>query len=399
MENLKNNIPFDTKAMLEALPVEERKPYLEVWELAAIAQPELYLPPDEKLASWQAVQSRMEAGQPDSILDTDTYIESLADADHRRALSEVWELAGGVNRASTVQSSKSEAWESIRSQISDSDSSHTHTQNKTAAHEANVTRLGNKTKTARKITSAPQAKDSRVYWLVAAVLSIGIAVWMWQLMFSSTVYTAPFGEVVSVELDDRTSVQLNSGSELRLQRGFGDSHRNVELAGEAFFDVEHGDVPFLVHTSNAVVQVLGTSFNVRSWPGTGTSETTVALTQGSIELLSSDEPGFSQLLEPGEISRVRGVRTMPERVQALRIDEVLAWRSSNIAFNATRLIDAAAEIERRFNVPVSVDNASAAQKTVTGFYQTPDNPEGILEDLASIAGLQLTFTNGKYTLK
>ncbi|MCH8556921.1 MAG: FecR domain-containing protein [Balneolia bacterium] len=398
MENSKNNLPFDTQELLDAMPDNERQAYTEVWELAALARP-AFDTKGEKPASWNAVRNRIQSEDSDQITNTDSYLNSITDSAEKEALSEVWNIAGGIQKTSHEAPSKDRAWESIRTKISDISSAPAHT---THSNEANVTRLDT---TPRKVSNttteaASSAKSSgNIYWLAAAVMMIGLAVWMWQITFSATVYTAPLGEIVSVQLDDRTTVQLNSGSELRVERGFGEKHRNVELAGEAFFDVEPGDTPFLVNTANAVVQVLGTSFNVRSWPGMGTSETTVALTQGSVEVYSNAEREFRQLMEPGEISRVRGVRTMPERVEALRIDEALAWRANNIAFNATRLIEAAAEIERRFNVSVEVANASAAQKTVTGFYLNPDSPEGILEDLASIAGLQLSFTNGKYTLK
>lgn len=406
MDKSKNSVPFDTKELLDAMPDNERHAYMEVWELAAQTRP-AFDTKKEKPASWNAVCKRIQYEGSDQITDTDSYLNSISETSDKEALSEVWNIAGDIQRSTQAASSKDRAWECISTKISaisldsDPDIAHTHT-HPNQSNEAKVTDLDT---TSRNINNKHSGggttakRNGNMYWIAAAVMLIGLSVWIWQLTFSATVHTAPFGEVVSVQLDDRTIVELNSGSELRVKRGFGERHRNVELSGEGFFDVEPGNTPFLVNTTNAVVQVLGTSFNIRSWPGLGTSETTVALTQGSVEVYSNAEQGYRQLMKPGEISRVRGIGTIPERVDALRIDEVLAWRSNNIAFNATRLLEAATEIERRFNVRVEVKNAGAAQQTVTGFYLNPDSPEGILEDLASIAGLQLTFIDGKYTLK
>ena len=95
----------------------------------------------------------------------------------------------------------------------------------------------------------------------------------------------PYGSKTHIELPDGTKVTLNSGSVLKYPLQFGDTARNVYLRGEAYFDVAHNKAkPFYVNTSDIHIKVLGTSFNVKSYPEENTIETT--LITGRIEIFS-----------------------------------------------------------------------------------------------------------------
>lgn len=79
--------------------------------------------------------------------------------------------------------------------------------------------------------------------------------------------TAARGRMKQIVLPDSTMVQLNAGTSIRFPLNFSAKNREVFLLdGEAFFDVKH-DVsrPFLVHTAKVTTQVLGTSFNIKSY--------------------------------------------------------------------------------------------------------------------------------------
>ncbi len=77
-------------------------------------------------------------------------------------------------------------------------------------------------------------------------------------------------------LPDGTTVWLNAGSKLHYENDFNGSSREVRLEGEAFFDVvKQVDRPFIVHTSGIDIRVLGTAFNVKSYPEDKTVETTL----------------------------------------------------------------------------------------------------------------------------
>lgn len=75
------------------------------------------------------------------------------------------------------------------------------------------------------------------------------------------------GSKSKISLPDGSQVWLNSESKLTYGEKFGENTREVELIGEAFFDVvKDKSRPFIIHTNSIDVKVLGTAFNVRSYP-------------------------------------------------------------------------------------------------------------------------------------
>ncbi|MCE5344804.1 MAG: DUF4974 domain-containing protein [Bacteroidales bacterium] len=97
----------------------------------------------------------------------------------------------------------------------------------------------------------------------------------------------PLGARSQFELPDGTKGSLNNGSRLKYPVNFSGSTREVELVGEAFFDVHHDkDKPFIVKTAGLNVKVLGTRFNVYTYPGEGFQEFT--LESGIIELIDKE---------------------------------------------------------------------------------------------------------------
>src|SRR5690606_37545513 len=74
----------------------------------------------------------------------------------------------------------------------------------------------------------------------------------------------PKGRKTKVTLPDGTLVNLNYESRLKFPKAFTGNIREVELIGEAFFEVVSNDtMPFIVRTGNIETEVLGTSFNIR----------------------------------------------------------------------------------------------------------------------------------------
>lgn len=103
-----------------------------------------------------------------------------------------------------------------------------------------------------------------------------------------------------LELPDGTKVWLNSESRLEYKGNFNDSLREVTLEGEAFFDVvKDKSRPFIVHTSDIDIRVLGTAFNVKSYPKESQIEAT--LIHGLIEVTNKRQPSSTKfILHPHE---------------------------------------------------------------------------------------------------
>lgn len=105
-----------------------------------------------------------------------------------------------------------------------------------------------------------------------------------------TTITTPLGQRSMIELSDGSKVWLNAGSKLRYPDHFNGDLREVFLEGEAFFDVAKNERnPFIVHTSEINIRVLGTEFNVKSYPDEGIIETTLVSGAVDIESLEKKE--------------------------------------------------------------------------------------------------------------
>ncbi|TFF38906.1 FecR family protein [Mucilaginibacter psychrotolerans] len=102
-----------------------------------------------------------------------------------------------------------------------------------------------------------------------------------------------------ITLCDGTRVTLNSESTLKYPAAFNGQTREVTLTGEAFFDVtKDHQHPFIIHTNKMNVKVLGTAFDVKSYPNDDVSETT--LIRGAIEVTLKDRPSDRIILKPKE---------------------------------------------------------------------------------------------------
>jgi transmembrane sensor len=161
------------------------------------------------------------------------------------------------------------------------------------------------------IESNPSARFGLfTFWRsVAAILIISACTYLFYLKYARAELN---NAIVSLQekktprrvksiivLSDGTRITLNSESSLKYPSAFTGKTREVYLSGEAFFDVHKDhEHPFIIHTGKMDVRVLGTEFNVRSYPGEALSET--SLIRGSIVVTLADRPSDRIILKPKE---------------------------------------------------------------------------------------------------
>ncbi|WP_164122672.1 MULTISPECIES: FecR family protein [Sphingobacterium] len=120
-----------------------------------------------------------------------------------------------------------------------------------------------------------------------------------EMVAVQEVYQTVKGEKKTFALIDGTLVTLNSASKLQIDKDFGISSRQVFLEGEAYLDVKKDvDKPFVLHTNEFDIRVLGTSFNVKSYPDELASE--ALLIEGLIELKSKGRNENSIIIKPNQ---------------------------------------------------------------------------------------------------
>lgn len=233
-------------------------------------------------------------------------------------------------------------------------------------------------------------------WLMAAA-SILVMIGAGYLFVPKTI-EVPYGETVSVELPDGSMVELNSGSELQYSRLFSLLSREVSLNGEAFFEVQKGALPFEVRANSSVVQVTGTRFNVRSWQKDPGSETEVTVTEGSVRFYPENSEDRSVAISPGETSRWAKGLQAPSSPDSATLERVLAWRNQSFVFSKKPLEVILQEMERRFNINITLEAESYRSERVTVHYVNPEDVEVILQDICRVKGLRYSASSDGFRI-
>ena len=167
---------------------------------------------------------------------------------------------------------------------------------------------------------------------------------------TQTVYTAHSGEISKVVLSDGTKVILNSDSKLTLSASFNKNAREVELDGEAFFDVaKDSSRLFIIRCSAESYIVRGTSFNITSYSSDGYSVAT--LHEGALEArVNSDIIN----LVPGEELRV-DENTSTLSKHKVKVANSTNWiTTSRLVFEDTPLRQVANRLARKYQVTIDV---------------------------------------------
>ena len=188
----------------------------------------------------------------------------------------------------------------------------------------------------------------------------------------------PNGGQFKVILDDGSTVWLNAGSQLRYPTQFGADNREVELLGEAYFEVSpNPSKPFLVHANDQQIKVLGTGFNIRAYPDNPTRTT---LAHGKVRIDQKNATtGYSVTLKPGEqvVSAPSGLQH-----QIADVEQIIAWKNGVFSFKKSNLQAITTELERWYDVEFVFENRSIPTKQITGEITRTVNLYDIVEILA-----------------
>jgi ferric-dicitrate binding protein FerR (iron transport regulator) len=224
------------------------------------------------------------------------------------------------------------------------------------------------------------------------------------------VFITLLAEKKTVRLPDSSTVILNAGSELRLDSGFGNGHRRVHLKGEALFDVRpDAEKPFIVKVEDYDVKVLGTVFNVKSYPGDKNSET--SLLSGKVEIQLANQKSAFKVLHPKEKFVIDKAAAAPAPGEATAADDPkvtalqtairpLSYNRSQVnvetAWSENRLVienetfgDIREKLERWFDVSIQFDDKAIEAYRFTATFEK----ENIVQVLNALqASYSFTFT-------
>lgn len=163
------------------------------------------------------------------------------------------------------------------------------------------------------------------------------------------------GRRFKVVLPDGTQVWLNSASSLRYPTAFTGRQREVELEGEAYFEVTHNPSrPFIVHTLKTDIYVLGTGFNVMAYDDENAQRTT--LVHGSVQVVSKADKKQQVIIKPGQEAVIRQHSSLLN-IHKADTSENLAWMNDKFIFDNRSLFYIMRQIARWYDVSVEYEGA------------------------------------------
>ncbi len=254
------------------------------------------------------------------------------------------------------------------------------------------------------LSERPPNRFGWLKWTVAALLGFSAGLYFLMkdsdsvssksansLALNSEVSTKN-GSRSNIMLPDGTEVWLNAGSKLTYGKEFGNRIREVSLTGEAFFDVKKDSArPFIIHARNIDIRVLGTAFNVKSYPDDHTTET--SLIRGSVEVQIRNRPKEKFILKPNEklvvaeeenpvVPNQPAVTANPKPAPAPRvvIEEVhydpresviveTSWMENKLIFSDESFAELAKKMERWYGVRIEFVDPASASLRFTGTFR------------------------------
>ena len=192
-----------------------------------------------------------------------------------------------------------------------------------------------------------------------------------------TITTHP-GERAQINLADGSRIMLASESTVRYPVDLSGPRREVTLSGEAMFAVAHDAArPFVVRANGAMVQDVGTTFDVRSYPGE--ARVRVVVVEGSVDLGGSEPAGPTQRLRRGELGRRDAHGAIDIRV--VDPSRYVAWTDGRLLFDETPMREVAVQLGRWYGKPVIIADSALSSRDFTGSF----NGEALPNVLAVIA--------------
>lgn len=201
------------------------------------------------------------------------------------------------------------------------------------------------------------------------------------------------GQKFTTTLPDGSMVKLNGDSKILYAEEFIGDNREVLLYGEAFFEVARNeDKPFVIKTKDLEVKVLGTSFNVKSYPGKALSM--VAVASGKVSVKGSNQQMLT--LDPGE-----KVAYLPDSAAMTKEkfdwEEEYGWKDNILVFNKASLSEIYDRLNKWYGVEI-IQQGNMPDKKFSGRYVNP-TLKAVLEGLSYVYDFNYSIESNEVILK
>jgi transmembrane sensor len=249
----------------------------------------------------------------------------------------------------------------------------------------------------KKLETAILPAQTKTFSLVRVLQIAASVVFISSLAFIGYNYSntksekAPLAELKIVKLPDGSTISLNAGSKISYRKGFGKTHRNMTIKGEAYFEVEKNKaLPFVISANEASIEVVGTKFNVKAYPSV--KEIKVLVTEGTVKLFQTKNPSNKTTLVAGESGSYAETSDSVRKSAVSNLNDI-AWKTLVVDFNNTNLLEVAGILENTYHVPLEID--PKVQNCLITVHFEKQDLVSILKVLKSTLDLKITTENDR----
>ncbi|MCK0191790.1 FecR domain-containing protein [Arenibacter sp. F20364] len=208
----------------------------------------------------------------------------------------------------------------------------------------------------------------------------------------------PYGKIFQVELSDGTLVYLNSGTKIKYPVKFLNiGKREVFIEGEAYFKVaKDKNHPFVVHSDQVVVEVLGTEFNFSSYKEE--AEIKTVLVEGSVSMSSLLRPQDQLVLVPGSKGAWNKSSNKINK-ENVDVDLYTGWLKGELVFRNMSFSDMTKKLERSYNVVIENNNELLNGKILNArFHVDIESIEDVMKSIGELHSFRYTIKDRKITI-
>ena len=311
-------------------------------------------------------------------------------SDAESAAVMTWVAESAANEEAFVQQKM--LWEDLGAVMMDDATTHTSFDVDTAWANVKTTKAT--------VVSNQRKLESRNPWIMriaASLVLLGGITYFLRSYFAEVPMTevASASEIINVDLQDGSHITLNEESIIQYPEEFAANLRQVNLKGEAFFEVAPDtSKPFVIHAGPAIITVLGTSFNVKS----SVMEDTVAV------FVATGRVSFSVgtqevILTPGEkatYTAKSGLLASTGGSTSTGVDQF--WRTRRLSFAGHSLPDVIDAIEEAYFVDIELENEQMANCRLSVNFEN-DSLNNILDVIALTLDLKVSKSGNVILLK
>lgn len=261
------------------------------------------------------------------------------------------------------------------------------------------------------VARLPQSKDERIDRTPRAIESRQSTRWRWAaglaslalLLATLWMTLGPFGaqrfttgtsEQRKIELDDGSVIELNARSNLEVRYST-DARELSLLEGEALFKVARdAQRPFRVHSGSAVIQAMGTQFNVNR----RRSGTRVDVLEGLVRISAERQPQEQPAnLAAGESAKIAPDGRLEQHTRA-DVAQATSWRQRRLHFHGETLAEIAEEFNRYNARQIEIEDDVAAARHFNGVFDA-DDPASFVEFLQRTGKLEVSSDGRRFRVR